>query len=477
MISKDELEKLLIQEERHIIVRRTRIATSMMAIPLVLSFSAVDYFFARSYLFEFFMIRLIIVPVSISAFFLLKFSSIKYKYTGVPAYIVATFLGVYNTYLVMKTGAEQSAYYAGLNLVAIGGVYFLPLMLRQLCILIVCIFAPYYTAIFLFHKTTNYQYLITNSAFMFSTAALCLLVNIFNRKLRRSEIEAKVELENELKTKEEIIRRKTQEGIYLEKLTAQFSPQIIEGIKLNQIDLEKKIRKEITCIFVDIVNSTDKSVRLDHNEYTSVISDFFTECINIFLKHNVTVGTYLGDGIMAFTNAPQDMLNHEENALKACLEILSFYNNKKKYYSDLWKGNFSLRIGLNSGYAYIGFFPSLKRGTYTAIGEVVNLTSRLCTIATENSICVTKNTLLRISSSIENLKITKMENNVVIKGFENDHFDLFSIKPQLSYSTNSNICPLCSSPMAIGYEFDNCILVKCTKCKYTDIKEDLKKVA
>jgi class 3 adenylate cyclase len=381
--------------------------------------------------------------------------------------------------MAMLSGGVNSPYYAGLNLVIIGSISWLPLNNIQLGISALTVYLPYFVLLFFQKEPLNYSLFVPNGAFILSTIFLGIITNFLTRKLRKSEIKNRIDLIQEIETKEEIIKQKTKEGIYLEKLTAQFSPQVIEGIKSNNINLDTKQRKEITCIFIDVINSTDRSIRLDHNEYKYVISDFFSECINIFLNHNVTVGTYLGDGIMAFTNAPKDNKNHEKMAFEACIEILKFYHKKKKYYSDLWKNEFNIRIGINSGYAYIGFFPSLKRGTYTAIGETVNLSSRLCTVALPNSICLTKKFLLKISDNIGAFQVSKIDTHIPIKGFEDDHFDLFSVKAKEDLLLNNEIdkCPLCNSPMAITSTFDNCNLIKCTNCNYTDIQEVGKKAA
>lgn len=458
-------------EERDLLLKRSKIALLYLAVPLVLSFSVVDYFFAPDKLSEFFIIRLAIIPISIFCYIILNNQFLITKLPYLPSHIITLFLGTYNAYLVHRTGGDSSAYYAGLNLITIGTMCWIPYSTGQLLVSLATIYCPYFITILFFDTSISMQNLAPNLAFIISTMFIALIMHSFTRRMRFNEIDARMKLNDELINKQKIIEQKTKEAVYLEKLTAQFSENVVQGIKNGTIDLEKKSRKLVTCIFIDIVNSTDRSVKLDHSEYTNVISDFFSECINIFLKNNVTVGTYLGDGIMAFVNAPQEVQDHEQIGFKACIEVLSLYEMKKKYYSDLWRNDFKIRIGINTGYAYIGFFPSQKRGTYTAIGEAVNLTARLCSISKENSICISKNFVLKISEELGNYDLSKVPNSSQIKGFENEKIELFTVSLKQKDIKDSEKCPLCYSPMSIATEFLDTYLLKCTSCSYNDIKD------
>ena len=60
------------------------------------------------------------------------------------------------------------------------------------------------------------------------------------------------------------------------------------------------IRQEITCIFVDIQDSSYKTSRLDYQKVIDIMADFLTEVSLILAEHHVKVGAYLGDGFMAF---------------------------------------------------------------------------------------------------------------------------------------------------------------------------------
>ncbi|MBK9294982.1 MAG: adenylate/guanylate cyclase domain-containing protein [Oligoflexia bacterium] len=480
----NELNHEIKEEERRIFNQRISVATYIMAVPLVLLYVAVDMFYAPDRVMEFFKIRLFVIPMAIIVFILYRFEKIKNDWFTLPAHFVTLFLGTYNGYLAYVSGAETSPYYAGLNLITIGSLSFLPWKLRGLIISTITIYAPYIFMIFLKSEKLNYSQFVPSISFMTSTVFLGFITNILTRKLRESEIRVRLDLKNENLKKEHVIKKKTEEGIYLEKLANQFSPQVISAIKNSQLSLSDRIRKEITSIFIDIQDSTGRSTKIDYAAYTKTISDFFSDCISILLKNNVTIGTYLGDGLLAFTNAPQSTDSHAQAAIKACLEILESSSRKKYYYNDNWRADFNVRIGINTGFAYIGFFPNEQRGTYTAMGESINLTSRLCSLAKPNSICVTKNFIKQVANDkefISKIVATGMGRFENIKGFEGEFFDLYSVEPSHKdhVLNQTNSCPLCQGLLVLKEDLGNSAIYKCSNCSYFDLfeKDVVKKAA
>ena len=463
-----EITRRLEAEERRITVGRVRFATAFMAVPLVLSFSFVDWFFAREQWLDFLFARLLVVPVAATAYASYYLEVIREKYWVLPAHLVSLFLGVFNAYLTYHSGMEVSLYYGGLNLVAIGGMFFLLISIRQLMILSACIYGPYFVSLAFSPGSLDFRYVIPNAALMVSTILLGFAAQYFNRKLRRSETEARHMLELDNRDKEVIIDRKAKEGVELEKLASQFSPQVIRAIKNREFDVTQRIRREVTCIFIDVENSTSRALLLDHSDYVSMLSEFFADTVQILLKHNVTVGTYLGDGLLAFTNAPQNSERHEAAAIEACLEVLESHRKKSRYYLEKWRGQFNIRIGMNTGYAHIGFFPDWKHGTYTALGGTVNLASRLCAQADKNSICVTRRQFKRISEFLPDVFAEVKSEESQLRGFEGEVFELYSVKPAKVLGETVETCPFCNSVLNPSKDFGSVLMMKCSSCEFSD---------
>ena len=445
-----------------------------MAVPIVLSFSVVDYIFRPDLFLEFLGVRMFILPVSLMIYFLLKKN---WGETYFVSMCFTAFLGLYSAYLTWRTGGGSSIYYAGLNLVAVGSMGFVPWPAKKLPLVTALIYGPFLATLF-FDSNINAQTLIPNLAFMGSTIFVAIVIHYLTSRLRWAEVEARLKLGNEIETKDQVIEDKTRHGVFLEKLAMQFSPQVIDAIKGGSLNIEDRVRRSISCIFIDIENSTGRSARLDYSEYSDILSAFFSECIDILLNHDITVGTYLGDGLMAFSNAPMESQDHQLAALSACLDILKVHRRKFKYYSDRWRSPFNIRIGINTGFALVGFFPNPKRGTYTAVGDVINLASRLCGKAHPNTVCVTKDFLKDLSGKLEAVKIERSSNTDAIKGFEGEHFELFAITNLNTSSEESaqSMCPLCGNQLFVAESLGQVDVVRCTGCNYHDLVDKVPEI-
>jgi class 3 adenylate cyclase len=469
--------KSFLSEERDNFIKRMTVASLYFATPLVLSFTVVDYFFLREKQLSFLLVRLIVVPVSAIVYFLYKIKLVRDKYYQFPALLLLLFLGCYHAYLVTQSGYEKSGYYAGINLAAITAFSLLPWRPSFLVAVAISTFGPYICVILSVGHKIDLSSLIPNIAFMASTCFLGITTFFINRQLRVREVDSRLRLEAQNDEQAKIIKVKTQEGVYLERLASQFSPQVINAIKSGELRLDKRERKDITCVFLDIENSTRRSNRIDHANYNNLIGDFFSNCVEIFLKHDVTVGTYLGDGILAFANAPGTDPAHQSKVVKACIEILADQQRRSDYYKEKWRTNFNIRIGIETGFSTVGFFPSKDRGTYTALGETVNLAARLCARSPSNSICVTKSFLKSLGS--ENLEVVEVRREASVsdfKGFEGEEFELFSIVPKMvSAKLDKHVCGLCSAPMVIESDLGECLYMSCPSCNYKDIIDKVEK--
>ena len=238
----------------------------------------------------------------------------------------------------------------------------------------------------------------------------------------------------------------------------------------GRLNLEGLTRREITSIFLDVESSTTRSIRLEQSDYTKILSDFFAAAIAVLLKHDVTVAAYLGDGLLAFTNAPSEQANYKLRALAACLDVLKMHQSKQTYYREKWRTQFNIRIGMNTGSAHVGFFPSFKIGTYTAIGASVNLASRLCSQAAPNSILVTKSFIRDIGDEVRDVAVRHFQTLSSIKGFEGETFELCTIEPRIVIAqADAAACPQCSGKLGIQNHLGDYRMVKCGSCGYSDL--------
>lgn len=135
--------------------------------------------------------------------------------------------------------------------------------------------------------------------------------------------------------------------------------------------------KEITFLFSDINGFTSLSENMSPQDLMSYLSDYFQSMTKVILDKKGTVDKYIGDGIMAFWGAP---LDDQQHALHACESAIVMQRNLDKL-NLKWKAEnkpeITIRIGINTGATIVGNVGSEDRLSYTAVGDSVNLCSRL----------------------------------------------------------------------------------------------------
>lgn len=140
----------------------------------------------------------------------------------------------------------------------------------------------------------------------------------------------------------------------------------------NALKLGGELR-DLTILFSDIRSFTSLSENLAPDELTNLLNSFLTPMTDVLLKSEATIDKYMGDAIMAFWNAPLDIAEHPRKAVLSALRMLEALEQlNRERGSSLRVG-----IGLNSGPACVGNLGSAQRFSYSAIGDSVNLASRV----------------------------------------------------------------------------------------------------
>jgi adenylate cyclase len=156
------------------------------------------------------------------------------------------------------------------------------------------------------------------------------------------------------------------------------SPVVIENLIKNpdKIKLGGE-KRNITIFFSDIRGFTSISEKLDPEDLVHLLNEYLTEMTTIIRNDQGLVDKYMGDAIMAFWGAPLDQPNHAEMACSSSLEMISKLKVLRKNWEKEKIPSFDIGIGLNSGDAIVGNMGSFKRFDYTAMGDNVNLASRM----------------------------------------------------------------------------------------------------
>ncbi|WP_170384116.1 adenylate/guanylate cyclase domain-containing protein [Ruegeria atlantica] len=132
--------------------------------------------------------------------------------------------------------------------------------------------------------------------------------------------------------------------------------------------------KQISVLFCDVTGFTGLSEKLGPR-IVQMMEPFFNASSAAIARNGGTIDKFMGDAVMAFWGAPRKDINHAENACRAALDLVAAVDEAG--IEDDAGNPLRVRIGLNSGEALVGNIGSEQRLNYTAIGDVVNVASRL----------------------------------------------------------------------------------------------------
>jgi adenylate cyclase len=180
------------------------------------------------------------------------------------------------------------------------------------------------------------------------------------------------------------------------KISRYLSPQIYKSIFSGQKDVTIHTeRKKLTIFFSDIKDFTATTERLQPEQVTLLLNEYFTEMSNIALKHGGTIDKFVGDAILIFFGDPESKGEAED--AKACLQMAADMQRRLAELNVKWRNEgvehpFRVRMGINTGYCNVGNFGSADRMDYTIIGAEANLAARLQTIAEPGHIVISYET-------------------------------------------------------------------------------------
>jgi adenylate cyclase len=132
-------------------------------------------------------------------------------------------------------------------------------------------------------------------------------------------------------------------------------------------------------MFSDIRGFTPISEKYKGNPagLTKLINRFLTRMTDIIISNGGTIDKFMGDCIMAFWNAPLDIKDHANRAVKSAIEMQKELKRLNKELKKEKLPEIKIGIGINTGEALVGNMGSEQRFDYSVIGDDVNLASRL----------------------------------------------------------------------------------------------------
>ncbi len=209
-------------------------------------------------------------------------------------------------------------------------------------------------------------------------------------KLRLYQVQLE-KLADQLKKANEIISRYVAD---------QFAQKIREG---RHDDVAAPRRRRLTMVFTDIVGFSDIADELEPEDLSMLLNEYLAEMTTITEKYGATIDKFVGDAVICFFGAPTatDDRDQAHRAVSMALEM-----NERVAELDMFWRKFGanirlrIRIGVNTGIAYVGSFGSKRRMDYTAIGKQVNLAARLEASCEPGNVLMSHTTYELVSDSI-----------------------------------------------------------------------------
>ncbi|KAB0682933.1 CHASE2 domain-containing protein [Aureimonas leprariae] len=142
--------------------------------------------------------------------------------------------------------------------------------------------------------------------------------------------------------------------------------------------------RELTILFSDIRSFTSISEKLGANELTTLLNNFLTPMTDVLLRSEATIDKYMGDAIVAFWNAPLDIADHRR---RACLGALAMVR-ELELLNARSAVPLKIGIGLNNAVCCVGNLGSAQRFSYSAIGDGMNVASRVEGLTKEYGVAI-----------------------------------------------------------------------------------------
>lgn len=197
------------------------------------------------------------------------------------------------------------------------------------------------------------------------------------------------------------------QGVQLNALERFLSPAVSRKIAAEAADIRFGGESQhITVLFADVRGFTTMAEKMTPREAVEVLNDFFTRMTDIIFEHEGTLDKYLGDGIMALFGAPLALQNDAEAAVRAAagmqrsLEELNATSNRPPL---------QIGIGIHTGEAIVGYLGTERCMGYTAIGDTVNVASRLTSQAGPGQVVISTATRMRLGRDLECCPLAPMK--------------------------------------------------------------------
>ncbi len=181
------------------------------------------------------------------------------------------------------------------------------------------------------------------------------------------------------------------EALVLSNFQRYFSPNIAAVIAQQQDAGQLPSQKRpVVVFFSDIRGFTPMSETMNPDDIARLLTEYFTEMVDLVFEHGGTLDKFMGDAIMALWGAPIAHEDDADRAMQCAIDQLNALEKMNEKWKEQGRQPVGIGIGINFGEVFAGNIGSNRRLEYTVIGDAVNTASRLCSAAGPNQILISE---------------------------------------------------------------------------------------
>jgi class 3 adenylate cyclase len=163
----------------------------------------------------------------------------------------------------------------------------------------------------------------------------------------------------------------------LGRLGRYFSPHVADVLAAGEEKLGSAEERVVTLLFADLRDFTALSDNLETSALVRLLNRFHAQMVDCVFARGGTLDKYLGDGLMAYFGAPVAQEDHAERGVLCALDMQEALGRLNTELSDEGLPTLRMGIGVHTGRVIVGDIGSPRRQEYTAIGDAVNIASRI----------------------------------------------------------------------------------------------------
>jgi adenylate cyclase len=180
----------------------------------------------------------------------------------------------------------------------------------------------------------------------------------------------------------QLIERVRREAVVLSNFQRYFAPDLARQIVGAEGEVQLGgAKREVVVLFSDIRGFTPLSEKMSPDEIASLLTEYFSEMVDVVFEHGGTLDKFIGDAVMALWGAPLARGDDADRAVRAAIAMQRRVDWLNAEWGRQGRQTIAVGIGLNAGEVFAGNIGSAQRLEYTVLGDPVNTASRLCSRA------------------------------------------------------------------------------------------------